>query len=204
MILFLDINKQKISLYGKEGMVEIPFKNAEELSKHTKNNDFLYITNAAVANAEEVVGLIRQMGVYVEKVKPEKFTYIHVANEGVIPINDELRFRGKYDAHPLTPELIQTIKETPLLKKLLEEGQLELISTSRRRELEEERKRKEDERYGAILIDGDVKEFMEGRDKQPGSDAIVIDLEKAGPAVEEGNINTMSELLVEIDGFEGQ
>ena len=37
MILFLDVNKQTISLYDNNGKTDVPFKNAGELVKHTKN-----------------------------------------------------------------------------------------------------------------------------------------------------------------------
>ena len=58
-------------------------------------------------------------------------------------LSDELRFRGKYDAHPLTPELLQKIKTTPLLLQLIESGKLEMITSQRRKELEEVESKKQ-------------------------------------------------------------
>ena len=202
MILFLDVNKQTISLYDNNGKIDVSFKNAGELVKHTKNNNFLYVTNAVETNAEQVIALIKQMGVSVQEVKPEKVTHIHISNEGVIPIDDELRFRGRYDIHPLTSDLIQKIKETPLLQALIKNGQLEMITSSKRKELEEEKLRKEDEKLGGILVDGTVDEFFDKESKKMPTDVIVVDIDGRGSAIEGGNINTMSELLVEMEGLE--
>ncbi len=198
MILFLDVNKQEISLYKKDGITIIPFQNAGELSKYTENKEFLYISNAVKTTSQEVISMIKSMGVSVKEIKPEKLTYIHIAGEGVIPIDDKLRFRGKYDAHPLTKELIQKIKSTPLLTQLVKSGKLEMITSSRRKKLEEERVRKEDEKIGGILVDGTVDDFIEGKDNKHG-DAEVIDL--AVGASSTGKVKEMEELLEEMEGL---
>lgn len=201
MILFLDVNKQEMSLYKKDGITTISFQNAGKLSKHTENKEFLYITNAIKTTSTEVIGMIKSMGVPVREIKPEKLTYIHIAGEGVIPIDDRLRFRGKYDAHPLTKELIQKIKETPLLTQLVESGRLEMITSHRRKELEEERIRKEDEKIGGILIDGAVDDFIEGKDNKHG-DAEVIDIAAgAMDASSTGKVNEMEELMEQMEGL---
>lgn len=201
MILFLDVNKQVISLYKDDGVISISFQNAEDLFKYVRGKNFLYVTNATETNATEVISLIRSMGIPVQKAKPEKFTYIHVAGEGVIPIDDKLRFRGKYDAHPLTKELIQKIKESSLLTQLVETGKLEMITSNRRKELEEERVREEDEKLGSILVD---REELEKQGDH--ADAEVIDFTSevvsTRPLVSNEDVNTMSELLTEMEGME--
>jgi hypothetical protein len=201
MVLFLDVNSSMIVLYGEEGVVRIPFQNAGQLYDHMESNEVLYITNAVQTTGQEVVNMIKGMGVSVHDVKSEKPSYIHVAEDGVIPIDEYLRFRGKYDVHPLDDAFIKKIKETPLLQTLIKTGKLELITSSRRKELAEEYNRKEDEKLGGILVDGTVDEFFDSSKKQGPSDVIVVEIDGGGSAVEGGRIDTMSELMSKIEGL---
>ncbi len=199
MILFLNVNNSTIELYSEEGVVRIPFYQARQLYNHIGNNEVLYITNAVQTTAQEVINMIEGMGIALEKAQPlvqEKKTYIHVAGEEIIPIDDMLRFRGHYDAHPLTPDLIKRIKETPLLQSLIKNKKLELITSSERKSLEEERFRKEDERIGSILVD---REELESRREH--GDAEEINILGAAPISDSGGMATMSELMNEIEGM---
>ncbi len=197
MVLFLDVNSNTIALYGEKGVTRMPFQQAEQLCEHVGDNNILYITNAVQTTVQDVINMIKGMGITLEKVQPlvqEKKTYIHVAGEEIIPIDDMLRFRGHYDAHPLTPDLIQRIKETPLLQLLIKNNKLELITSSERKLLEEERVRKEDEKIGSILCD---REELESRREH--GDAQEINILGAGPISDAGGASTMSELMGEID-----
>jgi len=177
MIVLLDVDKQVISLYREDGLINIPFQEVNNIYKYIKNNNVYYITNAIEVDVKDIVSMVRNMGIKVKEVKQEKLTYIHMAEEGVIPIDDKLRFRGKYDIHHLTDDLINKIKSTKLLTHLLEIGKLEMITSSRRKELDEERVRKEDEKFGGILVEGTVDEFMDKKDSKDSHDAISIDMD---------------------------
>jgi hypothetical protein len=205
MILFLNVNTSMIELYGEKGVIRIPFKYAGQLHAHIGNNSsVLYITNAVQTVPVEVINMIKNMGVVIEDAPipvQEKKTYIHVAGEEIIPIDDLLRFRGHYDAHPLTPALIQKIKQTPLLQALIKNKKLELITSSKRKELEEERVRKEDERIGSILVD---REELENQSEHGDAEVIDFSSEVSGarPRVGTGESGaaTMSELSELLDG----
>ena len=208
MILFLNVNNSMIELYREEGVVRIPFKNAGRLHAYVKdNNSILYITNAIKTEPVEVINMIKNMGVVIEESpipSQEKKTYIHVTGQEIIPIDDLLRFRGHYDAHPLTPELIKKIKESPLLQLLIKTNKLELITSSRRKELEEERMRKDDERVGSILVD---RENLDKDDKHGDAEVIDFSSEVSGvrpmAGTGESGAATMSELSELLEGFEG-
>jgi len=204
MVLFVDVNNKILTLYKDNGVINIPFQNAGELYKHTENKKFLYVTKAIETNAQEVIKLIENMGTSVKAPIKEKYTYIHVKGEGVIPIDDLLRFRGKYDCHPLTSELIKKIEDTPLLQMLIKNKKLEMITSSERKKLKEEYEKKEDEKLGSILVD---REEME--EKGDHDDAEVLDftseLTSTRPMTGSADINTMSdlsELLVDMEGLE--
>jgi len=208
MILFLNVSDSMIELYGENGVVRIPFKNAGQLYSYVGgNSNILYITNAVQTVPAAVIDMIKNMGVMIEDApipSQEKKTYIHVAGEEIIPIDDLLRFRGHYDAHPLTPELIKKIKETPLLQSLIKHNKLELITSSRRKELEKERLRKEDERLGSILVN---REDLDKDDEHGDIEVIDFSSEVSGvrPMVGTGESGaaTMSELSELLEGFEG-
>ena len=208
MILFLNVKTNMIELYGEKGVVRIPFKYAGQLHAHVKDNsNILYITNAVQTAPVAVIDMIKNMGVAIEDAPipvQEKKTYIHVAGEEIIPIDDLLRFRGHYDAHPLTPDLIQKIKQTPLLQSLIKNNKLELITSSKRKALEEERVRKEDEKIGSILVD---REDLENQSEHGDAEVIDFSSEVSGvrpmAGTGESGAATMSELSELLEGFEG-
>lgn len=201
MILFVNINESTIELYTEEGCIKLPFTQAGKIYRYVEeNSSILYVTNAVQTIPAEVIDMIRNMGIDVDSsvgelktpLKEEK-TYIHVAGEEIIPIDDTLRFRGHYDAHPLTEDLIQRIKDTPLLQNLIRNKKLELITTSERKRLEEERIRKEDEKLASILVDRDNMD-----EKKDHEDAEVIDFTSEAAlgrsSKGESGASTMSEL----------
>jgi len=209
MIVLLDVNKQIISLYTRDGIVDIKFQDVGSLYNIVGGDDILYVTNAIKTNAQKVIDMVKSMGV---KVKNNtsipsygKKTYIHVKGEEIIPIDDLLRFRGHYDAHPLTSELLQKIKESSLLQSLIKNNKLELITSAERKMLEEERVRKEDERTGSILVD---REELEQKGEHGNAEVIDFTSEVSGSRsiTGESGANTMSELaelMENIEGFEG-
>ncbi len=205
IILFLNVNSNMIELYNEKGMTEISFQNARQLYSYVEeNSNILYITNAVQTNSTEVINMIKNMGIIVEDkpiVVQEKKTYIHVAGEEIIPIDDLLRFRGHYDAHPLTSDLVQKIKDTPLLQLLIKNKKLELITSSERKKLKEEYDIKENEQVGSILVD---REDLEKKINHTDAEVLdfTSDVISSRQRASSESINTMSDLMNEIEGFE--
>jgi len=197
-VLFLDVNNQKISLYGEDGVVEIPFQQTESL--HTiirENEDILYITKAIKTGAQEVIDMVRSMGVQVqENVSISGGQYLHAVTEETIYISEFMVFQGKYDTKPMDENMIKEIEENPLLRQLINSKKIEIIDSRQRRKLKVEYEKIEDKKAGSILIETSVADFQDGKGKTTDAhpDAIVVDLETRGSAVEGGSIETMSEL----------
>ena len=200
-MILLDIEKQKINLYKKDGLIEIPFQKATELYKFLESNNVLYITNAVETTAQEVINLIKSTGVSIEKMPDTTgIQYLHASGEETLYINEFLKFEGKYDIKLIDEEMKQTIEQIPLLKHLVNNKKLEIINSFQRKKLLQEYEAIQDKKVGSILIQDSVDDFLEGKTSRDAhSDAVAIDLESKGSAVEGGNINTMSELLDEME-----
>jgi len=217
MVLFLDIDKQKISLYGEEGIVNIPFSQAGQLYNHIENSSVLYITNAIQTNAKEVVKMIKNMGVDVKNDIPEDtgIRYICSPSEGTISIDEFLKFEGKFDIKMIDKSMKQTIESSDLLQQLIKNKRLKVIGEIEKRKLLEEFKKYQDSKMkkqqkieddiDSIIVKKSVAEAVEegiyNNNNNNNDGAIEIDILARGP-VEGSNFNTMSELLNEVDGFE--
>jgi hypothetical protein len=198
-ILLLDIERQKIALYSKDGMVEIPFINASQLYTMIEEENVYYITNAMEVNAKEVVALIKSMGVEIKDDIPEDSNtkYIHVVEDSIVPIEEDLRFRGRFDIKLVDQEMQEKINTNPLLKQLISIKKVEIIGEIGRRKLRQEqhkqieieRKKEEDNK---MILKKSVSDFQEGGAFD--DEAETIDILGAGSAVEGGKINTMTEL----------
>ena len=66
MIVLLDVNNQVINLYKEDGMVKIPFRRVSELTSHLTDEKVFYITNAIEVDINDVINLIKGMGVEIE------------------------------------------------------------------------------------------------------------------------------------------
>ncbi len=205
MILFLDVNEQKISLYKEDGITNIPFQNAGQLYDHVGNNDILYITNAIQTNAQEVISMVKSMGVEIQEEIPVDtgVKYLHTPSEQTLFIHEHLVFKGKYDAKFVDENMLEEIRNSKLLQQLIKTKKIGVINSFQRKKLKEEYDKLEDTKIGSIIIDSTVADFKEGKTGAAAhGDAVAIDLMSGGSAVEEGSVNTMSELMGEMEGLE--
>ncbi len=205
MILFLDVEEQKISLYKEDGIANIPFQNAGQLYDHVGDNNILYITNAIQTNAQEVISMVKSMGVAIQEDIPVDtgVKYLHAPSEQTLFIHEHLVFKGKYDAKFVDEDMLKEIRDSKLLQQLIKTKKIEVINAFQRKKLKEEYDGIEDTKLGSIIIDSSVADFQDGSGKAVAhSDATTIDLMSGGSAVEGASVNTMSELMEEMEGLE--
>jgi hypothetical protein len=204
MILLLDTEKQEINLYNKSGLMQIPFQKASELYDLLENDKVIYVTNAVETTSTEVINLIKQSGVVVETAPvPSGVTYLHATEEGTIYINEFLKFEGLYDVKVIDENMQAMIEQYPLVKHLISNKKIEIINSVQRMRLLKQFDEMEDKKVGSIIVEDSVDDFVKGKSsKGEHSDAIVVDLNAGGSAVEGGRVNTMSELLEEMEGLE--
>ncbi len=228
MIVLLDIEKQKITFYGKKGMVDIPFTQAGALYDHVDSENVLYITNAIEVNAEDIMNMIRGMGVKIEDdiIQDTGIKYLHGITEGTIYIDETLKFEGPFDCKVIDQQLSQVINVSHILQDLIKNKKIEIIGERRRARLmgnfkqfqvkQLERQQLIDAQLDSIIVNDSVDSMMVGGkvvvgDRGAGvrdhNDIISVDIGSRGRVGSGGDVgptfNTMSELLGNIEGMEG-
>ena len=141
MIVFLDVDKQMIDLYHKDGITNIPFTQANNLMRYMGEKKVMYVTNATETNAEEIINLIGSMGFDTGismAMMNSNNEYIHANADGTIYINDELKFEGKFDCKLVDEKMKNTIKRTPIVARLLADNKLTILNEFQKDVLMEE------------------------------------------------------------------
>lgn len=215
MILFLNVNKSMIELYGEKGIINIPFQNAEQLYNNIEeNSNILYITNAVHTTPAEVINMIKGMGVAVQDdtIVDTGMKYLYSASEGTIYINEFLKFNGEFDIKLIDEEMAQTIRNNKLLQQLINNKKIEIIDETKRRKVmmkyksnqknRLEKQKQIDDGLDSIIVKTTVANRVEeGIQDFDHSSAEEIDILGAGRVADSGGISTMSELTNEIEGF---
>lgn len=221
MIVLLDIEKQKLTLYNKDGMVDIPFSQALSIHEYVDDENVLYITNAIEVSVTDILDMLKGMGVAVQEdnFQDTGVKYLHSPSEGTLYIDENLVFEGKFDCKIIDETLTLAIEHSHLLQNLIRSKKLEIIGTRGRKKLAGEFKKfqvKKAEKQGyvdaqldSMILKGRVEDWdgtISGDDGH--DDAIVVDIGGAGRVgTGSGGVgpsfNTMSELMDNIDGLEG-
>jgi len=223
MIVLLDIERQILTLYGKKGMVEMPFTQAASMYDYLEGDNVLYITNAMEVSASEVLNVIKGMGVAIQNdiVQETGFKYLHAPGEESIYIEEHLQFKGRFDCKRIDEAMTQLIEKNPILQNLIRAKKIEIIGERKRASLNRQKQQQQnkqiqdqeaaDAKLSGLIMDMSVEDFAAGggsMPKVPGHEsAMTIDLNRAG-RVGTGSgglgptFNTMSELMDNIDGLD--
>jgi len=211
MIALLDANNGVIVLYGDNGKKIVPFKEIERI-KDVINERVFYITNAKEVNGEDIINLVHNIGIkdsYPEQIETGEF-YIHSVTEETIVIDEELRFKGKFDIKLLDDEMREIIDNIPLIQQLIKMNKIEIIGDRERNILQKEikiKKQKEialqkekDAQLDKVLLDRPATEMAaaiaSGEVSIADSESETIDME-----VEDDNYQTENERI--ISGLKG-
>lgn len=182
MIVFLNVNKKEIDLYTDGGKKTISFEDVNKLYEFYNDEKIYYITNAVETDIKSIADVIEQSGIKVKAPNPlflSKKKYIHSISNGTIVIDEELSFEGKYDIKDYNQDIINKIKQSPLLKTLIDRKKIEIIGEAKKYTLMEEKKivrqkkkeviKKSDEKASGLIINKPVAEF-DGSDSDDSLD----------------------------------
>ncbi len=220
MIVLLDVKEQNILLYKEDGLIKIPFNEASNIVEHIgENNKITYITNAIKVSPIDIINLIKNLGIKANKlnnVETSKNKYLCGTVDGMIFIDENLKFQGKYDCKLIDDNMKNIIKQNSLLQTLIKNNKIKIIGEIGRSKLlkelnflqkkefeKQEKKAKKMDKLlqrtknkGSIIV-GDMDD-----DDDSNDDVIAIDLEKGGRTQIGGgeSVNTMSELMKQIEG----
>ena len=210
MIILLDIEKKEICLYKEDGLLKIPFSQAYDLCNYIDKNVY-YITNAIEINAQDVINLIKNMGIVVEdSLANSPNTYLHAIDENPIYINENLQFKGKFDFKLLDDDMKEILDKNSLINQLIKIKKIEIINEVKKVKLMKELKevqlkqlRKQediDKQLDRMILKTRVDDFAAGENSnEEEHEAEEIDILGSGSAIEEASINTMSQLLNYMD-----
>ena len=199
MIVLIDVKNQDILLYKEEGLIRIPFNEAGSIMEHTGEDKIPYVTNAINVSSDDIINLINSMGIKSQvQVETSTNKYLCGTMEGMIYINENLKFEGRYDCKLIDENMKKNIKESNLLRTLIKSKKIEIIGELKRKSLLLEKENRKEAKLNDIIIDRNKTE------NSSNNDAIVIDLEKGGRTQVGGglSVNTMSELMNQIEGIE--
>lgn len=131
MIILFDIEEQKIDIYNKNGMHSLPLINASSLFDYINDEPIYYVTNAIEVDMMDIVNMIREMGVPIEKVNPAVLStnqYIHAVSNETIYINEQLRFKGRTDFKLIDDKMKEIMDQNPTLQILIKNKKIEIIN----------------------------------------------------------------------------
>ena len=211
MIVMIDTKTQNILLYKKDGLVKIPFTEAADIFEFIGNKKVMYVTNVMNVGANDIIALIRSMGIKtISAAEISNNKYIHATNEGTVYAGD-LKFEGKYDCKLVDSDMKVILLSDHLIKKLLSINKLEIVGEIAKRKLDKGHKKalkknlddheKSDERLSSIIMDTRVEDWDGNIDVNDHVGAVAIDLDGAGRVDAGGgaSVNTMSELMEKMD-----
>ena len=219
MIVLLDAKEQNILLYKEDGLIKISFSEASTIVEHMgESNKITYITNAINVSSIDIINLIKSLGVNVnetvENIEISKNKYLCGKVEGMIYIDENLKFQGKYDCKLIDDDMKNVIRENPLLQKLIKNNKIKVIGDRERSKLlkefnvlqkkefkkQEKNAKKMDKLLQKAKDTGNI--IIGDDDEEDENNIIEIDLEKGGRAQIGGgeSVNTMSELMEQIEG----
>ena len=217
MIVLIDVKTQNILLYREEGLIKIPFNEAGSIVEYIGEDKIPYVTNAMNVSSNDIINLINSMGIKSQvQVETSTNKYLCGTIEGMIYINENLKFEGKYDCKLIDANMKKVIKESNLLQTLIKNRKIEIIGELKRSKLRKELKKsqenllknqsKRDESLDTIIMNTKVGDWdgIVSEEDNSNDNTIVIDLEKGGRTQVGGGIsvNTMSELMSQIEGIE--
>jgi hypothetical protein len=194
MIALVNVNNETVDLYGKDGMVEVPFSQINSLSDYIINETIYYITNAKEVDMIDVVNLVNQIkgtDIIVEEVNEDSQNlYLCSTLQETIYIGEDIRFEGRYDFKAYDEEMKETIQNNPTLEMLLKQGKIRIIGERVKRQLmkgqklEKQQKlqkmKDKDDKIGELIIDRSVDDFI----ANPGADgSVLIDMTNDNPDV---------------------
>jgi hypothetical protein len=136
MILFIDTEKQTVFLYEEKEVIQVPFNEINILNDYTKGKTVYYINQIIETNSEDVVNLVNSIAGTAPQPVDDGQKWIHPTIDNSIVINDiQLSLRGKYDIRPLDTQMQTYISRSPVLQKLIKNGQISIIGKQQRKKL---------------------------------------------------------------------
>ena len=215
MIVLLDIEKQKIILYKQ--VKSIPFTQIKSIYDYVDDEkNILYITNAIEVDVDDILDMIKNMGIEVKKdiLQDNGTKYLHSISDGTIYIDETLKFKGKFDYKIIDHQMIEIIKINKILQNLIKNKKIEIIGERQKIKLvkefqqfqnkQSEKQHLVDKQLDNIILKTKVSDWDGNVTEDSYLDSIAIDIGGDDKRSDDSSteFDTMSELLSSIEGTE--
>ena len=203
MIVFLNMGNGCLDIYTNEGKRQCLFSDIEAIKQIIGNEKVIYITSAQEATAQDVVEVIETVSstIVKEAVQKDEKTYLRTTSKGCMLIQElDMKFNNPSHFVPLE-ELYErhgkdVFQEHPVLKKMLKNGQLQIVTESQAAKIrkdyfagQKKRQSKQDKALDNIIVDRKIDDYIgtyEDEISSTGDDYIEIDV-KPGPVTSTSN-----------------
>ena len=138
MLVFLDVASQKIKIYSEAGLDEYMFDEIDEVADFIGKKQFLYVTNAMYAKAEQLVDVVSEMmsaglapvdtgGFNLDEMDRDS-QYLQSCTPGVLVIEDiGVKFEGPGDCKIIDEEIYELMQESNILRSLIKNGKVKIV-----------------------------------------------------------------------------
>ncbi len=203
MIVFLNMKNGCLDIYTNEGLKQCLFSDTETIKQIIGNEKAIYITSAQEATANDIIEVVNSVSstIVQEAVKKNEKTFLRMTMKGCMLIQ-ELDIKFDNPSHFISLDDLfekhgkDVFQEHPILKKMLKNGQLQIITESQAAKIKKnyfieqnKRQSKQDKALDNILVEGEVNKYIDtyGDDSSAtGQDWIEIDV-KSGPVSSTSN-----------------
>lgn len=188
MIVLLDTDNEKLTLYTKTGMTVVKFADVAALRRLVGDTPVTYVTKGMQTGAKEIIALvnkIRGVPVSADGITEDQLTealYLRSTRKGVLEIplspkeraelGEPLQFKGPLNFRAISSLPKNLLKNNQSVRAQIEKGVLQVVSESEMRYLKDEGARLETEKKTASKVKAKRPDHLE--------DIIEIDLNRAG------------------------
>ena len=151
MVLFIDMEKQAVLLYGEKGLTTLPFSKIGSLNQYVANKKVYYVTEAVETDANEILNLVCSITgqdpnelpaapIISAAADDDGEVYIHYTGTGSMIIADiGITLQGKFDIRTLY-EMQPLIAKSAMLQKLMKQGKVAIVNSKQRKQLMKEKR----------------------------------------------------------------
>ena len=187
MIVLIDIKSLTVKIYSESGMRSISFEEVDLLKDMLKKQKVIYVTNATVATAENIIQTVQvlQKQRSVQLQKAGEPMYLRSTLPGPLNIPDirnknngrkeVLKFTGPFDGMPIE-DLIsdygeELFKRNKIIRTLLKSGKLQILGES---EFDDQKERYERGEFQLRNISNDYEKYLKLMSKAEAEEGIVF------------------------------
>jgi len=207
MILLLDVKRQLVHVYKKDGHQEISFEDIDELPYVMGNNTAVYVTAGTNVKSQQVMDLVKGFMPEEKPFMPSEFyagkdasTYFLRSTAPGPVVFGKMQFLSPGDCKEIDEDLRQQIMSSEIVQGLIKNNKLQIITSQEMRRIvkkytcehaakQAQKQKLKDHELDKIIVDGRAEDIAADpmsylSDAPDGSDSEIIDLSDNRPTAD--------------------